>query len=226
MSEKPSTNIATTPRTRGNDPKAPAESHECPEWPVSPKSPVFPVSPVSEGQELDAELQKGLQQLATRNACESAKDVPEEKRFNLARNIRALEKKLGRELTPDEGSITCRQWYWLSGSYAGKTYEHHLENLLAELTKVRVPKGEGDTINKALETVANLSVSDLPIVVGLPGANEARRRLFALHRELARRGTSGKYFLSYRDAAKVHPSLTHQDAHTIIRAFVRLGLVN
>jgi hypothetical protein len=63
------------------------------------------------------------------------------------------------------------------------------------------------------------------MVVGMPEADEGRRRLLALHRELACRSTSEKYFLSYRDAAKVHPSLTHQDAHTITRAFARLGVI-
>jgi hypothetical protein len=183
------------------------------------------MSPVSEGQGVNRESENELQGLATLNACTAAKDVPEEKRFKLARDIRGLEEKRGQELTVVELTETCTQWHWLSGSYAGNTLEHHLENLLAELTKVRVPTGKGDTLNKALGEVSKLSESELPMISGMAKATEGRRRLFALHRELGRLSTSGKYFLSYRDAAKVHPSLTRQDAHTITRAFARLGVI-
>lgn len=201
------------------------ESHEGRECPVLPASLVYPVSPVSRGQEVNGKLENELQSLATSNACMDAKDVPEEKRFKLARDIRGLEERRGQELTAGEVTETCTQWHWLSGSYAGNTCAYHLENLLAELTKVRVPTGEGNTLNKALEAVSRLSVSELPSMPGLPEADEARRRLLALHRELARLSTSGKYFLSYRDAAKVHHSLSHQDAHTITHAFARLGMI-
>ena len=114
----------------GHAPKH-AESHEgrecleCREFVhVFPEYPVFPVS---EGQDLEAEL-KGL---AARNACTCAGDSAERKRFKLARDVTAIEKRIGRALTPDELTRTLDQWYWLSGSYAGKTREYHLERFLA-----------------------------------------------------------------------------------------------
>ena len=36
---------------------------------------------------------------------------------------------------------------------------------------------------------------------------------------------NGPYFLSYRDAAKVYDGLSHQEAHTITGALVRLGVI-
>jgi hypothetical protein len=45
--------------------------------------------------------------------------------------------------------------------FIGWDDEDHFAMLLAELTKVRVPTGEGDTFNKALENVSKLPDSDL-----------------------------------------------------------------
>ena len=61
------------------------ESHEGRECPVLPASLVCPVSPVSGGQGVNGKLENELQSLAISNACTDAKDVPEEKRFKLAR---------------------------------------------------------------------------------------------------------------------------------------------
>src|SRR5215470_1778958 len=79
-----------------------------PEYPKSPKFPkslaspcvsCVSVSPVSEGQGSDKELEKELAGLARRNACTSADDVPEKKRFKLVRDVKAVEKRIGRDLT-------------------------------------------------------------------------------------------------------------------------------
>src|SRR4030095_3184597 len=82
-----------------------------PEYPKSPKFPKFPkslaspcvscvsVSPGSEGQGVNGKLEKELKGLATRNACTSADDVPEKKRFELARDLAAVQKRIGRDLT-------------------------------------------------------------------------------------------------------------------------------
>src|SRR5262249_13002244 len=73
--------------------------------------------------------------------------------------------------------------------------------------------------------VLKLSLSELPVIPGMPEASERLRRVAALHRELSRLCGNGIYFLSYRDAAKVYENLTHQEAHTITGALVRLGVI-
>jgi hypothetical protein len=198
----------------------------------SPESPKFPcvscvsVSPVSEGQSLDKELEKELKGLAMRNACTCADDVPEKKRFKLARDVSAVEKRIGRDLTPAEVRRTCDKWEAASTPFIGwDDDDHHFTKLLAELTKVRVPTGEGDTLNKALEAVFRLSLSQLPEIPGYAGAPESWRRIAALHRELSRLCANGTYFLSYRDVAKVCDGLSHQEAHTITFALARFGVI-
>ena len=56
---------------------------------MSHESPEVPVSPVSEGQGLEQDLKE----TAAKNACVSVSDKAEKKRFRLARDLRALEKK-------------------------------------------------------------------------------------------------------------------------------------
>jgi CHC2 zinc finger len=191
-------------------------SRECPE---------FPVSPVSNGQGLDEEL-KGL---AARNACTRAGDRAEKKRFKLARDVRAVEKRIGCDLASPELIRVANEWYRVSEPFLpnGETREDHLEKFLAELTKVRVPSGEGDALNKALECVRTLSVFELPEIPEMPHAPEPWRRLAALHRELSRLSTNNDkaYFLSYRDAAEASPALRPQRAHDITRVLVRLRVI-
>jgi hypothetical protein len=103
--------------------------------------------------------------------------------------------------------------------------DDHFGMFLAELTKVRVPTGEGDTINKALENVSKLPDSDSPLIPGYPGAPKSCRKLMALHREMSHLCEGNTYFLSYRDAAKVCEGLSHQEAHTITGALVRLRVL-
>jgi len=119
------------------------------------------------------------------------------------------------------------EWHRLSQPFLdpAKTRDDYLAAFLAELGKVRVPTGEGDTLNKARENVSKLPLSELPVIPGMPGAPESWRRLTALHRELSRLCANGIYFLSYRDAAKVCEGVSYQQAHTITGALVRLGVI-
>jgi hypothetical protein len=143
------------------------------------------------------------------------------------RDLRAVEKGIGRELSIDELTVTFDEWHRLSHPLLdpAKTREDYLALFLAELTKVRVPTGEGDTFNKALEAVRKLSVSELPMIPGLSNAPEPWRRITALHRELSRLCSNGIYFLSYRDAAKAHDSLIPQKAYAITLALTRLRVI-
>jgi hypothetical protein len=155
-----------------------SRSPEYPKYPESakalksPKSPELPyvsyvsVSPVSEGQGLNGELEKDLKGLAMRNACTSADDVPDKKRFKLARDLAAVQKRIGRDLTLGEIKRTCDKWEVACTPFVGWDDEDHFAKFLAELTKVRVPTGEGDTLNKALEAVFSLSLSQLPEIPG------------------------------------------------------------
>jgi len=48
-----------------------------------------------------------------------------------------------------------------------KPRDTYLATFLAELGKVRVPTGEGDTLNKALEAVSNFADSELTVIPGM-----------------------------------------------------------
>jgi hypothetical protein len=205
---------------------------ECPE-PPDPReprellgyseSPCISVSPVSNGQKLE----KQLKDLAARCACR-ASDAAARRRFELARSVRALEKKIGRKLTIGERMLAFNAWYRASGWYVDpKTRDDYLASYLAELGKVRVPTGEGDTLKKALEHVSALSVSELPVIPDYADAPESWRRIAAVHCELSRRSTNknNTYFLSCRDSAKAFPGLSHQKAYDINLALAELGVV-
>jgi hypothetical protein len=190
-----------------------------------PESPCVSVFPVSNGQCLGEELEKELKELATRNACTRTEDAAERKRFKLARDVSGVEKKIGRKLTMAELRQTCDEWERASVPFLGFGDDDHFAMFLAELTKVRVPTGEGDTINKALENVSKLPDSDLPDIPGYADAPKPLRKLAALHREISRLCGSNIYFLSYRDAAKACEELDHQSAHTITLAIARVGVI-
>jgi hypothetical protein len=100
-----------------------------------------------------------------------------------------------------------------------------MATFLAEFRKVRVPTGEGETITEALASVSRLSLSKLPVIPEMPEAPESWRRIAALRRELARRSANGIYFLTYRDAAKAFPGLSHQAAYNINLALAQLGVI-
>jgi hypothetical protein len=195
-------------------------SPECPECPESP------VSPVSNGQGPDGKEQKALKALATRNAC-TERSTARKRRFKLVRDLRAVEKGIGRELEIVELMPAFDEWHRLSQPFLdpAKTRDDYLAAFLAELRKVRVPTGEGDTLRKAVEAVSKLSASELPVIPGMPEAPESWRRVAGLHCELSRRSDGKTYFLSCRDAAKVYDGLSHQAAYTITLALARLGVI-
>jgi CHC2 zinc finger len=211
-------------RMAGFPASAPHRSHEYPRFPQSPKCPESPVSlvyPVSNGQGLEEELKC----LAARCAC-SRTNKPAKRRFELARSVRAVEKKIGRKLTTAERMLAFDEWCSVSGWWLGpETRDDHLASFLAEIGKVRVPTGEGETIKKTLECVSTLPVSELPVLPGVEGAAESWRRVAALHRELSRRCANKTYFLSCRDAAKAFPGLSHQTAYNINLALAQLGVI-
>ena len=189
---------------------------------VSPESHGFPVYPVSNSQELEKELEE----LAKRDAC-TERDTARERRWQLVRDLNAVEKRLARRLKPDELMRAFNKWYRFSLPYLDpkKTRDDYLARFLGEVGKVRVPTGEGEALRKALEHVWTLSVFELPTLPGMTDAAESWRRLAALHRELARQSANGTYFLSCRDAARAHSSLNKDSANTINRALDRLGVI-
>jgi CHC2 zinc finger len=97
----------------GSPPSRPPKSHEYPKrlrFPECRKSLKYhesPVYPMSNGQGLEEEL-KGL---AARNACTHAGDRAPRKRFKLARDLRALEKRNQRALPTAELVGVLDEWY-------------------------------------------------------------------------------------------------------------------
>ena len=194
--------------------------------PESPRSHVYPVYPVSSGQGLDEKLKKELKDLAARNAC-TERGTARKRRFKLARDVRAVGKRIGRELTIGELMLTFDEWYRLSQPFLdpAKTRDDYLAAFLAETGKVRVPTGEGATVTKALEKVSKLFPSLLPVIPGIPNAHKSWRRVLALHREMSRLCSGKAYFLSCRDTAKAFPGLSHQTAFNINLALAQLGVI-
>src|SRR4026208_2538362 len=106
--------------------------------------------------------------------------------------------------------LVVSEWYRLSQPFLdpAKTYDLYLAALVAALRKVRVPTGEGETIQKALKAVEKLSPSQLPVVRGPPNASKSWRRVAAVHRELSRSCRGNTYFLSCRHGALAHFGLS------------------
>lgn len=177
-------------------------------------------------------LETQLRALAEGSACTCAADAAVTKRFklakrfDLARGVCGLQLKLSRELNPDELTQIFDEWYRLSEAFLDPAQKRvsHWTAFLAEVQKVRSPKGEG-ALTKALENVSRLSLDKLPVIPQFPDENA--RRIAALHRELSRlsKDDDGKYFLSYRDAAKVSSGLSHQEAHEITLGLATLGAI-
>jgi hypothetical protein len=141
--------------------------------------------------------------------------------------LAAVQKRIGRELSPEELIKTFDEWHCASQPHLDpkKARDEYLAMFLGEFGKVRVPTGEGEALRKAFEHVFTLSAAALPILPGIVEAPESWRRLAALHCELARQSANGTYFLSCRDAAKVHQGLNKDSAWNINRALDRLGVV-
>jgi CHC2 zinc finger len=205
--------MAGFPRT------SPPKSREYPKYPEPHKSPEYPVSLVSEGQ-ADA-----LKRLGAARAC-IARNTARNLRWQLVRDLRAVEKSAGGELDIAYLLVAFNEWYRLSQPFLdpAKTREDYLAKFLAELRKVRVPTGEG-AITTALEAVSALSASELPLIPGLPDPPESWRRVAALHRELSRQSADAIYYLGCREAAKASPGLSHQRAYEINLALARLGVI-
>jgi hypothetical protein len=202
-------------------PKFPS-SHKSPEYRKSPKSHESLVYPMSNGQGLEEELEG----LAVRNAC-TEHNTARKRRWQLVRDLRAVEKRIRRKLSNPELTQVFNGWYRASHPLLdpGKTRDDYLAAFLAELGKVRIPTGEGDTINKALEHVSKLTVSELPVIPGVAHASESWRRIAAFHREVSRRSANKTYFLSCRDTAKAFAGLSHQTAYNINLALAQLGVL-
>jgi hypothetical protein len=197
-------------------------SHELPRSHESLKYPVSPVYPMSNGQGLEKELKE----LAARNAC-NQRSTAKKGLWQIARDLRAVEKRVGRKLSNTELRLTFDEWHRLSQLFLdpAKTRGEYLAAFLAKPAKVRIPTGEGETNKKALEAVSNLPVSELPGIPGMPDAPENLRRVAALHCELSRRCANKTYFLSCRDTAKAFPGLSHQSAYNINLALAQLGVI-
>ncbi len=206
----------------GFPPSRPSKSHEYPKSLRSPKYHESLVYPMSNGQGLEEELKV----LVVHNAC-TEHNTARKRRWQLVRDLRAVEKRIRRKLTNPELTQVFNGWYRASHPLLdpGKTRDDYLAAFLAELGKVRIPTGEGETIKKALEAVSKLSASDLPVIPGMPDAPESWRRVAALHRELSRRSANKTYFLSCRGAAKAHHGLSKSLADNINRALDRLGVI-
>jgi hypothetical protein len=216
----------------GFPPSRPPKSHECrkslgsPKCLESPKYHESLVYPMSNGQGLNGQREKVLKTFAAQNAC-TEPNTARKSRFKLVRDLKAIEKGIGRQLETADLMLAFNEWYRLSHPFldTGKRQDDYLASFLAELEKVRVPTGEGNTLNKALEAVAKLSPDELPVIPGIPEAPESWRRLAALHRELSRLSGDKTYFLTCRDAAKACHGLSHQTAYNINLALVRLGVI-
>jgi hypothetical protein len=147
--------------------------------------------------------------------------------WQLARDLVAVQKRSGRKLSNSDWVLALREWHRLSLPFLDprKSFDDYLAAFLAKPAKVRIPTGEGDILNKALEAVAKLSVSELPVIPGIQDAPENLRRVAGLHRELSRLCGGKKYFLTCRDAAKVCPGLSHQKAYNLNLALAQLGVI-
>ena len=84
------------------------------------------------------------------------------------RDLKAVEKRIGRKLNPDELCKTFNKWYCASQPYLDpkKTRDDYLGTFFGELGKVRVPTGEGEALKRALERVSTPPLADLPETTG------------------------------------------------------------
>jgi hypothetical protein len=186
---------------------------------VSPESHGFPVYPVSSVHDLEKELVE----LARRHAC-CTSGTARKQRWKLLRDVAALEKRIFRKLTPTEHMKTVEIWYSTSKPYLDpkKARDDYVTAYFSEVGKVRVPKGEGEALNRALDRILSVPLVDLPELVDAP---ESWRKVATLHRELARQSANGTYFLGCRDAAKADHSLNKDSANNINHALAQLGVI-
>jgi hypothetical protein len=207
------------PLPQSPPPPAKPQKHPGPQLPPNPRVPQLHLSPLSKGQEPE----KQLKELAARNAV-GLEDSETDKRWQMARDARAVELAIGRELTITELTLMLDEWCRLS-IINSKERDDHLAAFLVEVRKVRVATGEGDTVNKAVDRVSKLPSSELVQIPGIPNAPESWRRVLTMHREMFRLTGRNVYFLSCRDAAKAFPGLSHQTANDINSLLVKQGVI-
>jgi hypothetical protein len=149
------------------------------------------------------------------------------KAIQIVTDLKAVQKQIGRKLKAAELETAFDEWYRLSLKLLdpAKTRDCYEAKFLSEFAKVRFATGEG-RLATALENVAKLSASQLPIIPSKPNAPESWRRLTALHYELACLRAKPTYFLSYRDAARVFDGMTRQQAFDITGALFTLGVID
>ena len=169
----------------------------------SPESLEYPVYPVSNGQALEEEL-KGL---AGRNATEQS--TARKRRWQLARDVRAVEKRSGRPLRNGELMQVLNEWHRLSQPFLDpqKTRDDYLAAFLAGLRKVQACRqAKATRSTKRVKPFRNCRARNCRSYPGCRNAPERWRRLAALHRELFQRTGGNTYFLTCRDTAKAVPT--------------------
>ncbi len=179
--------------------------------------------PVSGGRAAQGDMERELTKLAADNACTARKGA-KTRRFKLARGLATIQMREGRKLAPSELITACGEWFERSRPFLEpkETFEEHLAALIAQVSKVRVPTGEG-ALAVARAKVAKLSVSDLPAIPDCPAAPETWKRLAAIHRELSVANGGNTHFLSYRDAAQAI-GVSPQQAHDITFTLEAFGV--
>lgn len=204
-----------------------SEPAECAESSVSPELAECSELSVSSVSSNGQALQEELRALAAQCQCVAPR-TSEKKRFQLLRGLIAVQERNGRKASNSEVTLAIEEWHRLSRSVLDpeETLEHHLLHGLAELRKVKVALGK-EVVSQAVEVVLKLTVSELPVIPGMPNAPESLRRIAALHYELSRhsKDKDKRYFLGCRDAAKAHPGLSKSEAAIINHALVQLGIV-
>ena len=212
-------------------PSAVRKPDELPRPPLAPEPPKAHMSPEPLGCHVSpVSNEQGVAEVVTAraavNACKK-RGAASKALFQLARDMRAVERRIGREAAIIELMPFFDEWYRISQAFLdpAKTRDDYFAEFIAGLRKVRVPTGEGDTLNKALKSISKLSEGDLPQIPGYAAAPKSWRRVAALHREMSRRTGGNTYFLSCRDAAKAFPGLSYQAASDINRALERLGVL-
>ena len=197
----------------------PPQKPQEPQLPPKPVRPQFPLFPLPSGQDLE----KHLKQIAVNNAV-GLEDSEANKRWQMARDARAVELAIERELAITELMLMLDEWCRISILDSRKR-DDHLAAFLVEVRKVRVATGEGDTIDKAVDRVSKLCSSELLPIPGIPNAPETWRRVATMHREMFRLVGGNVYFLSCRDSAKACPGLSHHTANYINSILVKQGAI-
>jgi len=197
----------------------PPQKHPWPQVPANLEIPQLHLSPLSSRQELEEQLKT----LAGKNAV-GLDDEETEKRWQLARDERAVELAIERALTISEQTLMLDEWIRLSMVDSRKRDEH-LAAFIVEVRKVRVPTGQSDTVDKAADRVSKLSIPQLVQIPGMPNAPESFRRVATMHREMFRLTGETVYFLGCRDAAKAFAGLTHQMANNINAILVKQKVI-